>query len=344
MADAAAFTVTDHETDDQRGPPQRERIINAILDAGATLWRTMDGETCCTVPINGRLERHRTKSTEFRRVAGYLYGAANPVNRGAATRPGAASDQAMREALNGLDATAYTAKARESGVRLLPVADGIMLDLGDADWSLVRITPDGWGIEPSADIGLLRTSGMKPLPVPRKATLAALSKLHRLLNVDEGDDFRLIVAWLLSTLYHSGPYVVLAVDGEQGSGKSTVCKILRRLVDPNKADLRRPPRDERDVLISAKSSRVVAFDNMSTMSDEMADIICRLSTGAGIGERQLYTNDEEYISAVARPVLLNGIPSLLARGDLADRSIAITLPPIPDAKRRPETEVWADFD
>ena len=36
--------------------------------------------------------------------------------------------------------------------------------------------------------------------------------------------------------------------------------------------------------------------------------------------------------------------SLLARGDLADRSLAITLPPIPDARRRPEDAIWAEFD
>jgi hypothetical protein len=44
------------------------------------------------------------------------------------------------------------------------------------------------------------------------------------------------------------------------------------------------------------------------------------------------------------PVLLNGIPSLLARGDLADRAIAVTLPAIPDERRRPEAELWAEFE
>ncbi len=35
---------------------------------------------------------------------------------------------------------------------------------------------------------------------------------------------------------------------------------------------------------------------------------------------------------------------MLARGDLADRALAVTLPPIPDAKRRTEAEVWRDFE
>jgi hypothetical protein len=41
---------------------------------------------------------------------------------------------------------------------------------------------------------------------------------------------------------------------------------------------------------------------------------------------------------------LNGIPSMLAHGDLADRAISITLPSIPDHRRLPEGELWPDFD
>ena len=58
----------------------------------------------------------------------------------------------------------------------------------------------------------------------------------------------------------------------------------------------------------------------------------------------LYSDGDEHLVAVCRPVLLNGIPSLLARGDLADRAIAITLPAIPDAQRRPEEAVWQAFE
>jgi hypothetical protein len=76
----------------------------------------------------------------------------------------------------------------------------------------------------------------------------------------------------------------------------------------------------------------------------MADALCRVATGGGLGERALYTNGEEHVVHVQNPVLLNGIPSLLARGDLADRALALTLPAIPDERRRPEADIWRDFD
>jgi hypothetical protein len=45
-----------------------------------------------------------------------------------------------------------------------------------------------------------------------------------------------------------------------------------------------------------------------------------------------------------KPVILNGIEDIVARPDLADRSLFLKLEPIPDDKRRSEVEFWADFD
>ena len=89
---------------------------------------------------------------------------------------------------------------------------------------------------------------------------------------------------------------------------------------------------------------MVALDNVSFIEAETADALCRLATGAGLSKRRLYSDGDEHLVSVCRPVLLNGIPSLLARGDLADRALAITLPTIPDSKRRPEAAVWQAFD
>jgi ABC-type antimicrobial peptide transport system ATPase subunit len=36
-----------------------------------------------------------------------------------------------------------------------------------------------------------------------------------------------------------GPYPLLAISGEQGSAKTVLCKLLKALVDPNAAPVRR---------------------------------------------------------------------------------------------------------
>jgi hypothetical protein len=46
----------------------------------------------------------------------------------------------------------------------------------------------------------------------------------------------------------------------------------------------------------------------------------------------------------ARPILLNGIEEVISRPDLGDRAIFLTLAPIGEAERRPENELWREFE
>jgi hypothetical protein len=60
--------------------------------------------------------------------------------------------------------------------------------------------------------------------------------------------------------------------------------------------------------------------------------------------RQLYSDSDEVLFEATRPVILNGIEDIVARPDLADRAIFLTLTPIPEDQRRPEGELWAAFE
>src|SRR5262249_26009838 len=44
-----------------------------------------------------------------------------------------------------------------------------------------------------------------------------------------------------------------------------------------------------------------------------------------------------------RPVIMNGIEDIVTRADLLDRSLCLTLPPIPDDQRQPEAILWQRF-
>lgn len=331
---------------------QRDRLLEAVLGAKVAFWRDADGTAYATLPASDTSgqQRYAVRSRRFALVVRALYGRANQRSIGGRglVIPGSVSDTALAEALPALEAVALDGPVCEPDVRACRWEGAVWLDLGGPDWKLVRVRPGAWQVVDGADLPLIRPDGLRALPVPvrgadRDGTLAAL---RRLLNVapDRPHDFMLAVAWMVAALHPTGPYPVLALDGEQGSGKSTACRMLRRLVDPSKADLRAPPRNEDDLIVAALSARVVAVDNVSFIEAETADALCRLATGAGLSKRKLYSDGDEYLVAVCRPVLLNGIPSLLARGDLADRALAITLPAIPDAQRRPEDAVWRDFD
>jgi hypothetical protein len=46
----------------------------------------------------------------------------------------------------------------------------------------------------------------------------------------------------------------------------------------------------------------------------------------------------------ARPILLNAIEEVVSRPDLADGAIFLTLAPFGEAERRPENELWREFE
>jgi energy-coupling factor transporter ATP-binding protein EcfA2 len=168
--------------------------------------------------------------------------------------------------------------------------------------------------------------------------------MKQFIDVDE-DQLILMIAWLLGCFRPEGPYPVLTLSGEQGSGKSTILRLLRRIFDPHALDMRTPPEDKRDLQAMVRNSFCLAFDNVSFISNKMSDALCVISTGTGAqGGRALYTNAEESAVRVCRPVAMNGIPDVVERGDLVDRSIHVHLPRIDPGNRRDDYEFWNMFN
>jgi hypothetical protein len=128
------------------------------------------------------------------------------------------------------------------------------------------------------------------------------------------------------------------------AAKTVLSKMLKALVDPNAAPLRALPREERELMIAANNGYLLAFDNLSVLPAWLSDALCRLASGGSFAVRQLYTDDDEVLFQAARPMLVNGIEDVITRPDLADRAIFLTLPPVADARRQSERELWRQFE
>ncbi len=253
--------------------------------------------------------------------------------------------QALQDAIRLLEAKArFEGEENPVFVRVGENGGNIYLDLCNASWEAVEITRDGWRVISDPAVKFRRAKSMLALPRPEHG--GSLEELKPFLNLPDDKDcsFSLICGFLVQCLNPSGPYPIVNLEGEQGTAKSFGARILRSLVDPSKAMLRKPPRDEHDLLIAATNSWVLAFDNLSGVPDWLSDAFCRLSTGGGDSTRKLYTDDEEEIFEAIRPQILTGIDRISSRHDLIDRSIVITLPFIPENKRRKEKELWRDFE
>ena len=316
---------------DRKRETQAHRLIE--LAADAELFHDSGDGRFATIPQNDHRETWPIRSRGFK---DWL------LRRFYAATGKAPGSQAMQDVLGILEARArFDGPEQSVFVRIGEHGGNIYVDLCDSGWRVAEITPaGGWSVIESA-LKFRRTPGMLPLPIPERG--GSLLELRPFINSDE-DAFKLIVAWLVQAHSPTGPYPILVVEGEQGSGKSCVARMLRSLVDPATAPLRTLPRDERDLAIAAANSWVLAFDNLSGLAKDVSDALCKVATGSGFATRQLYTDDAEAIFNSCRPILLNGIDRIASRGDLLSRSIVVTLKPIPDRGRKTETELWGAFE
>jgi hypothetical protein len=300
----------------------------------AEFFHTPAGTGFVDLQINGHRETWPIRSQRFRTWL--------QRRHYEATRT-ALSPAQISSTLDLLEAHAqFDGPERAVHVRLAEHEGHIYLDLADECWRAVEIGPEGWRIIGSPPVRFRRAAGMLPLPEPQAG--GSIEALASFLNLPSRSDFVLVVAWLLATLRAGGPYPLLAISGEQGSAKTVLSKLLKALIDPDVAPVRSLVREERDLVIAANNSHVLAFDNLSGLPHALSDAFCRLATGASFGLRQLYTDQDEVLFQAARPILLNSIEDVISRPDLGDRAIFLTVPPIADHDRRPERPFWQDFE
>jgi len=327
---------------DYLGPARREeataakRAVDLALEAVLELWHTPAKEAWATISRDGHVEHHPVRGREFRIwLAGLYYGMeGKPLYA-----------QAVQDAQAVLEAKAlFEGKEHEVYTRIAGYEGRVYLDLTRPDWSVVEVDAEGWRVVPAheAPVRFRRTRYQRPLPLPEPG--GNLSDFLELLPLQERRDAVLVLGWLVGALSPRGPYPILILAGEKGAGKSTTAKLVKALIDPQEAPLRAEPRNVEDLMVAARGSWVLAYDNLSKVPEWLSDALCRLSTGGGLGKRELYTDSEEYVLEAQRPVVLTGIAFGAIRDDLADRSMLVHLTRLEDGERRDEDELWTTFD
>jgi hypothetical protein len=300
--------------------------------------RSTDGRSYAQVSLGGRREIYALRSRAFRDwlIEGFY--------RGCGELP---SDWSMRRVLAALEAIArFEAGAQSIFVRVgrSVTDDGISsawyLDLADSGGRAVKIGADGWSVVTDPCVHFRRPEGLLPLPAPARE--GSIDLLRSYVNLNDRD-FRLLIVWMAAAIRPVGPCPVLVLQGPQGSAKSTLARIVRRLIDPQAAPLLTPPRHTRELMVSAVNGWLLAYDNISAIPDWLSDGLCLLATGGAMASHTSFTSLEATVIHAQRPLILNGITEFVRRSDLVDRSIFLGLPPIDPGDRRCEEEFWQAF-
>jgi len=329
------------------GGNQREsvatQLVNMCSAAGVMLFHDDEAESYATIDVCGHKETYPLTSRGFRSWLIHLYDSKVKL---------APNAQAVKDALATLSSRAHYDGPRQNvATRVGEHDEQIFIDLGDDSWSIIKIDARGWHLIPYANcaVRFRRPATMKPLPMPVAAG-ASIEPLRSFANVSDAE-WPLILGYLVQALRGVGPYPVLVLRGEQGTGKTTLARVLKELTDPSGVTTRSAPREIRDIVAAARNAHTLIFDNVSRIPAEISDAICALSTGGGFGGRQLYTDNTEATFTAFRPVIVTSITEVATRADLLDRAIIVSPPAFAvssasdaEAARTAEQNFWRDFE
>lgn len=313
-------------------PQNSSQILMECATANSEFWHRSD-VAHVTMNRDGTMQHYRVRSTEYRQLLNVMFydATSNAIN-----------SQALQDCLNIIEGKArFEGAEYEVFIRVAQHNGKIYVDIGDDTWKAVEIDSKGWRVVENPPVRFRRTKGMKSLAYPVDG--GSFKDLRKFVNVTD-EDWPLLLAFIVACFRPDGPFPILKLIAEQGSGKTWLEKVLRDLIDPNSAPVRSAPKCERDLFIAALNGWLVALDNLSGVAGDLSDALCRLVSGGSFATRTLYADDDENLMTACRPVVMNGIEEIGLRSDLIDRSIQIELPRIAPKDRKPEKVFWKQFE
>lgn len=251
------------------------------------------------------------------------------------------STTAVKQAAKMMIALAEEKEKKDLRLRVASGEDGVLwYDLGDGTWQAIKVTPEGWGVNATHPILFKRhaTNYGQVLPERRENSLA---RLFDFVNIQDEAEKLLFQIYLITCFVPDISHPAAVFYGHQGGAKTTVARVIKRLVDPG-AELTTFPETTKELAQFLAHNYVCVFDNLARISRSQSDMLCQAVTGGGLMKRRLYTDQDDVILSFKGCVVMNGISLVADKPDLLDRSLLFELTRITDV--RDEKEFWQDFE
>jgi hypothetical protein len=219
--------------------------------------------------------------------------------------------------------------------------DSLWYDLTNRNWQAIKITKNKWEIVDRPPLIFKRYSHNQPQVIPDQ--YGDVKLFLNYVNITNPEHRLLALVFLVSCFIPDFPHVMLVIFGAQGSSKSTFSKLTRLVVDPSMIEVASFPQKQNELIQALAHHNLLFFDNVSHISEEQSDILCKAITGGGHTKRVLFENDEDIIYSFMRCIGINGINLVTTRPDLLERSLLLELERIEPSERKTEKELYENF-
>lgn len=240
---------------------------------------------------------------------------------------------------------------KELNLRVAGKDDVVYYDLTNLGWEIIKITSKGWDIVKDNTIPLFKRYENNSIPqvYPKKndendSNRKYFKEFLNLFNLRTSKDRLLLENYLIALFIPNIQKAILVISGNGGGAKTTTFYLIKNIIDPSTVDTISFSPSTNDLKQSLEHSYVTYFDNVSYISQEVSDILCRAVTGSGDSKRELYTTDGIFIYKFRRCIGINGINIVTTRPDFVDRSLILRVERIPEEKRRKEEDIKKEFE
>lgn len=161
------------------------------------------------------------------------------------------------------------------------------------------------------------------------------SSLEYIMTPDKEQAIAILSAWFLMILFRNAIHTrpILAVLGQMGSGKSTMLRLVYKIIYGKSRDLANLGKQESDYDLSTATNPLVVFDNLDTYIAWLPNALATSTTETETEKRALYSDSDLIRTKKSAIVAVTAHSPKFIREDVVDRLLIIML------KRR---DVWGD--
>lgn len=312
---------------------QAEKLINLVLNNGMEFFHDTLKVAYVAIPFATHKEIYPVDSKNFNMILSKLY---------YETYSKVLKKDVVEQVKSVLSAKALfdNTSSVELSTRVAKVDDNIYYSLSNPLWQAVKINSNGWSIENNPPSIFTRYAHTKSQVIPSHN--GDIYKILEYVNISE--DYQLLfLCWLVSCFLPNIQHPIPIFHGEKGAAKSTVCKLLKAVIDPSELEVLALPKNSDALIVNFSKHWFLPFDNVSSITQDMSDTLCRAVTGDGVQKRKLFSDNDDCIYHFQRCIAINGISIVANKPDLLDRSILVELSRISKENRKELCVIQENF-
>ncbi len=234
------------------------------------------------------------------------------------------------EARNG---ALYVSAGANQQVKITPFAEPVLMPNGtDNVVFAAESTFPAW--EPAEPVPVHGLRGMQ----------LALEAPSEVPDYDANAQRALIESWLVSVMLNIRPLPILCCLGQMGSGKSTLVRVILKILMGTPGDLSPIPYNVRDFNACACAFPVYAIDNLDvTPNPWLVDSLAAAATGGSLQERELYSNASVFQKQMQAALAVTTRTAQFAqRSDIQERLLPVFFGSLSDRQRVADRVIYAE--